>query len=524
MNKPITAIPKYDAYKDSGVHPLLQQILQGESKTLEFKLALPAGDQVAKTVIAFANTAGGKLVIGVNDQRELVGLGDTDVFKLMDKISSILHNHCQPTLLPEIYVENVNGYELLLIDVSRGALLPYYLENDGKDSGCYIRLGATNRQAGPEQIVELERQRLNICFDEQICYDVSLESLNLDSIRERFEKDGKRLGEEQMRNLKLIKEDQGTLYPTQGLLILLGYYEHVEIKCSRFKGTTMTVFLDKKEYSGDLFSQLEQAELFIKNHLQLKVEINGLQHTENYELPMSAIREALLNAFIHRDYSNFGRDIKLGIYDDVLNIVSPGGLPHGLTQDDLVKGRSEIRNRTLARVFKTLGFIEQWGSGIQRIYEQCSEYGARKPKLTESGDFIDWEFFRSEAKAAGGTIDKSGGTIGGAIDKSGGSIGGPIDKSGGPIGGPIDKSGGPINKSGGPIGGQIDKAGGQIEFTERQEEILELIKKDNSISLRAIAKFLKINDSAVKKHLNNLKAKGVLKRVGGTRGHWEVNA
>jgi len=480
MNKPITAIPKYDAYKDSGVHPLLQQILQGESKTLEFKLALPAGDQVAKTVIAFANTAGGKLVIGVNDQRELVGLGDTDVFKLMDKISSILHNHCQPTLLPEIYVENVNGYELLLIDVSRGALLPYYLENDGKDNGCYIRLGATNRQAGPEQIVELERQRLNICFDEQICYDVPLESLNLDSIRERFEKDGKRLGEEQLLNLKLIKEDQGTLYPTQGLLILLGYYEHVEIKCSRFKGTTMTVFLDKKEYSGDLFFQLEQAELFIKNHLQLKVEINGLQHTENYELPMSAIREALLNAFIHRDYSNFGRDIKLGIYDDVLNIVSPGGLPHGLTQDDLVKGRS-------------------------------------KPKLTESGDFIDWEFFRSEEKAVGGaiggTIDKSGGTI----DKPGGTIGGTIDKSGGSIGGPIVKTGG-------QIGGPIDKAGGQIEFTERQEEILELIKKDNALSSRAIAQTLKVNHSAVIKHLNNLKAKGVLKRVGGTRGHWEVNA
>ena len=253
-------------------NPLLLDILLGESKTLEFKQELPAGDQVAKTVISFANTSGGKLVIGVNDQRELIGLGDCDVFDLMDQISSIIHDLCQPTLLPEIYVENVNGYELLVIQVSRGALLPYYLKNKGKDQGCYIRLGATNRQAGIEQIIELERQRLNICFDEQINYEVPLDSLDLQTIRARFVLAGKKLEQEQLLNLKLISEDQGTLYPTHGLLILLGYYEHAEIKCSRFKGTTMSVFLDKKEFSNDLFSQLEQAELFIKNHLNILKE------------------------------------------------------------------------------------------------------------------------------------------------------------------------------------------------------------------------------------------------------------
>jgi ATP-dependent DNA helicase RecG len=145
--------------------------------------------------------------------------------------------------------------------------------------------------------------------------------------------------------LRLIQREQGRDYPTHGLLILLGRYEHVETKCSRFKGNTMAVFLDKKEYRGDLFHQLEQTELFIKNHLHLKAEILGLQRTESYEIPMPAIREVLVNAVLHRDYSNSGRDIKVGIYDDMLNIVSPGGLPNGLTEADLQQGRSEIRNR-----------------------------------------------------------------------------------------------------------------------------------------------------------------------------------
>ena len=151
-----------------------------------------------------------------------------------------------------------------------------------------------------------------------------------------------------MRNLKLIIQQNGQDYPSHGLLILLGLYEQVEIKCSRFKGTTMTVFLDKKEYRGDLFSQLKQTEQFIKNHLHLRAEILGLQRTESYEIPIPAIREALVNAVLHRDYSNAGRDIKVGIYDDILNIVSPGGLPNGLTEEDLAQGRSEIRNRVLA--------------------------------------------------------------------------------------------------------------------------------------------------------------------------------
>ncbi|MBB1470391.1 putative DNA binding domain-containing protein, partial [Pseudoalteromonas sp. SG41-5] len=375
-------------------HPLLLEIEKGESKNLEFKVQLPTSKEWVKSIISFANSAGGKLVIGVSDNRTLIGLQHFDLFELMDKISSTMHELVAPTLLPNIYIENINGIELLVIEVQRGALLPYYLKSKGKELGCYQRIGATNRVVSQAQVIELERQRNHISFDSLINYEVDLSTLDLTPLQQRFAAHGKPLTPEKLLSLKLVKNDNNTLYPTHGLLILLGFYEHVEIKCSRFKGNTMSIFLDKKEYTGDLFQQIENAELFIKNHLHLRAEVLGLQRIDTFEIPFPAIREALLNAVMHRDYSNFGRDIKIGIYDDIVNIVSPGGLPHGLTMHDALKGRSEIRNTVIARVFKELDLVEQWGSGIQRIKEYCTKANTGLPVFSESGDFIDWEFPR----------------------------------------------------------------------------------------------------------------------------------
>ncbi|OXS13665.1 ATP-dependent DNA helicase [Zobellella denitrificans] len=455
----------------SAEHPLWHDIQQGEGKTLEFKRQLPKGEQLAKTMVAFANTAGGKLVLGVDDQRQIVGL-QADEFELMDQIASLVHDLCQPTLLPNIYLETLQGQTLLVVQVHRGSQLPYYLKRQGREKGVFVRLGATNRQASQEMIHELECQRLHQSFDEQPAWDSNLEQLDLGPLQQAFRQVGKPLDRQKMHGLKLIKTEQGREYPTHGLMILLGRYEQVEIKCSRFKGTDMTVFLDKKEYTGDLFGQLAQAEGFIKNHLHLKAEILGLQRTETYEIPIAAIREALVNAVVHRDYSNAGRDIKLGIYDDAVNIVSPGGLPNGLTLDEALQGRSELRNKVIARVFKELGYIEQWGSGIARIRALCTQAGNPEPTFAETGDFFDIEFHRA------------------GLDAIGGSIG----------------------------GSEV----AQAVLTERQQAVLELIKQNPRMPYRQMASELGINDSAVKKHLEKLKEANVIERIGGTRGYWKV--
>lgn len=473
-------------------NPLWLEIQKGESKNLEFKQQLPKGQQIAKTLIAFANGNGGKFIIGVTDDRELVGIND-DIFEVQDKISSIIDELCRPNLLPHIYVENIIGKELLVVEVARGSLMPYYLAPLGREHGVYIRIGASNRVASPEYIQQLELQRLNRSFDELVNYQYPLEKLNLTLLEKAFQEMNKTLNLEKLLNLKLVVEEQGTYFATNGLLILLGKYEHVMTQCARFKGTNMSVFLDCKEYTGDLFLQLGQTEIFIKNHLSLRAEIRGLKRYDHLEIPENAIREALINAYIHRDYSNFGRNIKVAVYDDLVNIVSPGGLPNGLTEADLLQGRSEIRNRVLARVFRELGYIEHWGSGIQRIQQMCEAENLPTPEFLETGDFFDVKLYRPKSEIGRMVTDDLGGA-------TGGSIGGSIEDFGGSIGGSI----------------QVE------DLTERQKEILVLVQQNPKISYREMADKLFINDSAVKKHLENLKSLDWLERIGGTRGYWKI--
>jgi ATP-dependent DNA helicase RecG len=373
---------------------LAEQILKGESKTLEFKEALPKNENIAKTVIAFSNTGGGKLIIGVNDKREIIGIDDAELFETQDKIASIIADNCSPGIMPEIYSVNIENKLVLVIEVVRGNLKPYFLKNQGKADGTYIRLGATNRVADLETIAELERQKRHISFDEEICYEVEFSQLDVSPLFERFESIGKPLSNEKLENLKLIKSENGKVYPTNALMIILGKFSHCTVKCARFKGTTMSVFTDKKEYGGDIFSVLENTQSFVLNHINLKGEIKGLQRTDTYEIPVSALREGLINAIIHRDYINRGRDIKVGIYDDIVNIVSPGSLPYNITIEDVFNGRSEARNRVVAHVFKELNLIEQWGSGINRIITACEELGLQTPKIAEQNDFFDIEFYR----------------------------------------------------------------------------------------------------------------------------------
>ncbi len=373
---------------------IIEEIKEGESKTLEFKEKLPQKDQILKTIVAFSNTCGGKLIIGVSNDLEIIGIDDNDIFKLKDDIISLIYEGCYPNILPEIYTMTVQDKLLLVIEVFRGNLIPYYLKKATRKNGVYIRIGATNRIASPENIMELERQRNNISYDEEINYNVNFDSLDLTPIYSQFEKQNKSIDINKLKNMKLIKEEQGKLYSTNALLIILGFYEHSMIKCARFKGTTMEVFTDKKEYGGDIFSILNNSLSFIQNHINLRGEIKGLYRVDTYEIPTEALREALINALIHRDYTHQGRDIKVGIYDDIVNIVSPGCFPFNIKLEDIYNGRSECRNKTIANLFKELELIEKWGTGINRIIDLCKKHNIEKPIISEKNDFIDIEFIR----------------------------------------------------------------------------------------------------------------------------------
>jgi len=200
---------------------------------------------------------------------------------------------------------------------------------------------------------------------------------------------------DKLKNLRLITEFNRHDTPTNALLIALGKLDNVQTKCARFKGTTMESFIDKKEYNGTLFEVLEQSMAFLLNHLHLSATIEGLQRTEQYEIPLAALREILLNAIIHRDYTR-NSDIKVAIYDDVVEVISVGGLVNGLTIEDVGNGRSELRNKVLANLFRELGYIEAWGSGIGRVRALCEEAGVGF-ELREQGTFVEAVFKRPKS-------------------------------------------------------------------------------------------------------------------------------
>lgn len=151
---------------------ILAQIAKGEGKTTEFKEKLPAADQLAKTIVAFANTAGGKLLIGVKDDGAICGVDNIFLPDYMDRVSNMLHDKIHPLALPDIYSYAIEEKNIIVIEVYQSSLKPHFLKNLGKVDGTYIRVGATNKKADLEYIQELERQRLNISFDEDICIDI----------------------------------------------------------------------------------------------------------------------------------------------------------------------------------------------------------------------------------------------------------------------------------------------------------------------------------------------------------------
>lgn len=385
-------------------------VKNGENKTIEFKEIIPNSKKISQTAVAFANGAGGKILIGITDDRKIVGIDEKqDIFKIIDDLNTIIYDSCYPNINTDIYTENKDNKTILVIEVFPGNLKPYYIKSMGKENGVYIRVGASNRKASYENILELERQRRNITFDEEIDWDLEYEDLNLDFLKKKFKENGKDFSEEKLLNLGLIKKDGNDLKVTRGLGIILGLYENTNINCARFKGKTMDIFLDKKEFDGDIFGKIENIQMFLSNHLNLSSKFENFQRKDILEIPMLALREGIINAIVHRDYSNQGRDIKIGIYDDVVEIVSLGGLPSTLTIEQIYSGRSEIRNRVLARIFKELNFIEKWGSGINRMINLCKEVNLKVPEIKETGDSIVLTFYRIENSA--GLVPDSAGLV-----------------------------------------------------------------------------------------------------------------
>jgi ATP-dependent DNA helicase RecG len=362
-------------------------IYQAESKTLEFKRDLSSMDGVLKTIIAFANTAGGVLIIGRSPDGTLGGV--TDVFKAEEALANAIADNIRPTILPEIEIVTVSGHHLILVKVAYWRA-PFYLKKEGFPKGIYIRLGSTSRPAGAEFLSEFQKLSTFHTYDLSPIPELSSDVLDWKLIEESFARVGKQVNEEKLKSLGVLVPFAGRLVPSIGGTILFGHEQEryrfipeAKVSCARFVGEDKTYILDSMDIEGTILDAVTDVPRFIARNTRLSSVIEGMQRQDIPEYSPVAIREALMNALAHSDYSLQGIHTQIAIYSNRLEIQNAGTLPLGYTLDDFKLGVSRIRNRVVARVFHELKLMEEWGGGYKRITDACENEGYPCPEWKE---------------------------------------------------------------------------------------------------------------------------------------------
>ena len=441
-----------------------------ETNRIEYKREL--SDGLEKEVIAFLNyREGGIIYIGIDKEGNTYGLADADGDQL--KIKDRLKNNIRPSALGlfDIVSEERDGKNILKVIVASGPEKPYHLKKYGmSEKGCFIRLGSAAEPMPQKMIDELFAKRTRNSISK---IKAGRQDLSFSQLKIYYEESGHTLGKAFAKNLELLTENGAFNYAGY----LLVDKNNTSIKVAKYSGKTRTDLIESNEYGHEcLVKATKQVidKIAVENRTNTKITAKERQQANLWN-PI-ALREAIINAFVHNDYTNEITP-KFEIFADRIEITSAGGLPEGLSKQEFFEGFSVPRNKELMRIFKDLELVEQLGSGIPRILEY---YG--KESFGFSDNFLRMTFSAKE------TVVEEGGQKGGVI---GGAIGGVIDAT--------------------------------EALTKRQKEVLKLIVANPSITYNEIAEALSINESAVGKHITAIKNKGFLVRQGDTRGYWEIN-
>lgn len=334
-----------------------------ETENIEFKSQVT--DEIYKEVIAFANTDGGVVYIGIDDDGNEIGIDN------VDETYTRITNGIRDAICPDVTIfvkYTLQDNQVVKIDVGEGSYKPYYLKSKGlKPSGVYVRQGTTSVPASPEQIRQMIKDSDGDVFEEMRSME---QELTFVSAKTAFERYNVEFSPTKYRALGIIDISE-SLY-TNLALILSDQCTHTT-KVAVFGDDFNTEFRDNKEFSGSLFKQLDEVFSYLMLCNKTAATFKGLERIESQDYPEEAIREALLNAIVHRDYS-FSGSIIININDNEMEFISIGGLLPGLSPDDIKSGISQPRNKNLAEVFHRLHLIESYGTGIRKIYalyNQC---------------------------------------------------------------------------------------------------------------------------------------------------------
>jgi ATP-dependent DNA helicase RecG len=372
---------------------LLKMIKKGESESLVFKSSLAEINEIIEDVSAFSNLNGGKILVGISNSGKLLGIevGKDTIERLTNKIVS----NTEPKIFPNISVTKIGKKKIIVIEVKEAKEKPIF--SFGK---CFKRVGRSTLRMSKDEIERMILERKKVYWDSLVCETASLNDMDEEKVRlflrkckaeRRLEIDEKIPVKEALERLGLIKG--GKL--TNAAVLLFGknpqqFFLQAETRCARFKGISPVEFTDMKVFGGTLIEQVENAVSFVLDHIPMKVVITGKPEREEiYEYPPFAIREAIVNAICHRDYTLMS-NVQVRIFDDRIEVWGCGPLPEPLTPEDLKKEHGSIlRNPLIGKCFFLIKYIEQWGTGTNRIIEACIKHGLSEPLFQHiGGNFV----------------------------------------------------------------------------------------------------------------------------------------
>lgn len=437
-------------------------IREGEGLAVEFKEKYRAG--VDEDIVAFANTKGGALLIGVRDDGTICGHALTNDLKA--KINSVARN-CNPS----ISVAVMRAADVVAIEVQEGTDKPYHCA-----SGYFRRLNGTTQKMSRNELGAMFAENEPIPFEERTVKSFTFDDVSTSKIRAFVKEADIRIGRtasaDFLRSLNVADEKR---VKNAGILFFADdVYRHIhqaQMTCVAFKGTDRIHIYDRRDVRDDLLTQFDEAISFIMKHLNVRSEIRGVNRYDIYEIPLEVMREAVVNALMHRDYSITGTQVSIEVYSDRVEIINPGGLPRGLSREKL--GTLSVRrNELVADLFYRMGKVERIGSGVRKMKQAMAGAGLQEPEFDTDG-FFRAVFHRPELAV---------GTQEGGVQK-----------------------------------------GGQKGSQKSVQKILAVIAERPGITINELAGTVGIGASAIKKHLRNLKNKGLLRRIGPDKGgHWEV--
>ena len=342
-----------------------------ESDSIELKSQVIP--DICKEVIGFANTNGGTVYIGIEDNGIIVGVDDED--KIILQLNNMIRDSIKPDITMFVKYEAIilEDKKVIAIKVQRGTDRPYYLGNKGlKPAGVYVRNGTSTNPASEANIRKMIKETDGDSFENMRSLE---QNLSFNATNEQFKKRNIVFNEAKMKSLGLFLKDG----EYSNVAFLLSDQCTATIKTATFNGTDKLNFQDRKEYSGSLFDQMENVYQYLEMRNKKRASFNGLYRIDTLDYPLDALREALLNCLVHRDYS-FSASTLISVYDDRIEFVSIGGLPDGINLDDILLGISACRNPKLAAIFYRLELIEAYGTGIPKIMSSYKDTGF-EPKI-----------------------------------------------------------------------------------------------------------------------------------------------